>query len=71
MLFPGPALYLAFRSSEIAKKFSGQVVFLFYLDNIPGIYLDHFFEVTCEIQKNIDWVTCSAHYENEPQAKNS
>ena len=27
--------------------------FLFYLDNIPEIYFDNFFEVAYEIEKNI------------------
>ena len=45
--------------------------FLFYLDNIPDTCLDNFFEVTCEMQKNINWLHASVHVENGPHAKNS
>ena len=50
MVFTGPVVHLTFSLSEIGK--SSWFVFLFYLDSIPEIYIDNFFEVAYKIQKN-------------------
>ena len=51
MVFMGPVLSLTFSLSEIGKS-SWWFVFLFYLDSIPKIYFDNFFEVAYKIKKN-------------------
>ena len=45
------------------------ICFLFYLDSIPEIYIDNFFEVACKIKKNQWSGHVSLHFENEPHKK--
>ena len=48
----GPLLYLPFTSSVLGKLI-WRLGSIFYLDNIPEIYLDKIFEVAYEIEENM------------------